>query len=300
MQSPIEVIINASSGSENKISIKEQVKEAFRANNLDARISLAKSGEDISELAKRAAKSEVQIIVAGGGDGTVSAVAAEIIGTGKTLGVLPLGTLNHFAKDLQISLDIEEAVRVISENYTQKVDVGEINGRIFINNSSIGLYPNIVRQREQHQKSGYGKWFALARATIETLRRYRSLHVKLKIESKEIVRRSPFVFVGNNEYEMEIFNVGSRKCLDAGKLSLYLLHRTGKFGLLSLGLRTLFGRLRQAKDFEAFCVEEIKIETRRKRLLVAFDGEVEKINAPLCYRIRPQALRVIVPKESEK
>ncbi len=300
MQSPIEVIINASSGTDDKISIKEQVEEAFRANNLDARISLAKSGADISELAKRAAKSDVQIIVAGGGDGTVSAVAAEIVRTNKTLGVLPLGTLNHFAKDLQIPLDMKEAVRVISENYTQMVDVGEINEQIFINNSSIGLYPNIVRQREQHQKSGYGKWFAFVRATVETLRRYAPLHVKLKIESKEIMRRTPFVFVGNNEYEMEIFNVGSRKCLDAGKLSLYLLHRTGKFGLLRLALRTLFGKLRQAKDFEAFCIEEIKIETRRKRLLVARDGEVEKMNAPLHYKIRPQALSVIVPENRDE
>ena len=295
------VIINAGSGADSDTDeLKQRLLEAFGANGVETEITIAESGEEIVEAAKQAARSDYKIIVAGGGDGTVSAVASEIIGTDKTLGVLPLGTLNHFAKDLQIPLDMEEAVRVISKNHTREVDVGEINGRIFINNSSIGLYPKIVRQRERHQKSGYGKWAAFVRATIETVRRYTPLHVKLKIEGKEIMRRTPVVFVGNNEYEMEIFNVGGRKCLDAGKLSLYLLHRTGKFGLLRIALRTLFGRLRQAKDFEAFCIEEIKIETRRKRLPVAFDGEVETMKAPLCYRVRPLALRVIVPENSEK
>jgi len=295
----IAVIINAGSGADSDADeLERRLVKAFNANGIEAKITTAESGEEIVEAVKQAARGDYEIVVGGGGDGTISAVAAEITGTNKTLGVLPLGTLNHFAKDLQIPLEAEEAVRVISEGYTQMVDVGEINGQIFINNSSIGLYPQIVRRREkQQQRLGRGKWSAAFWAAIAVLRRYPFLLIKLIIEGKELRRKTPFIFIGNNEYEMDSFNIGGRKCLDAGSLSVYVLHRTGRMGLVRLALRSLFGVLRQAKDFETFCTDEITIETRHKKLLVAFDGEVKPMETPLRYRIRPNVLRVIVPKK---
>lgn len=295
----IAVIINAGSGADSDADeLERRLVKAFNANGIEAKITTAESGEEIVEAVKQAARGDYEIVVGGGGDGTISAVAAEITGTNKTLGVLPLGTLNHFAKDLQIPLEAEEAVRVISEGYTQMVDVGEINGQIFINNSSIGLYPQIVRRREkQQQRLGRGKWSAAFWAAIAVLRRYPFLLIKLIIEGKELRRKTPFIFIGNNEYEMDSFNIGGRKCLDAGSLSVYVLHRTGRMGLVRLALRSLFGILRQAKDFETFCTEEITIETHHKKLLVAFDGEVKSMETPLHYRIRPNALRVIMPKK---
>jgi diacylglycerol kinase family enzyme len=134
---------------------------------------------------------------------------------------------------------------------------------------------------------------------MSVLRRYPFLNIKLKVEDEELRRKTPFVFVGNNEYEMESFNIGGRTCLDAGNLSLYILHRTGRMGLVRLALTSLFGRLRQARDFDAFCTGEATIETRRPRVLVAFDGEVEMMDSPLRYSIRPGALRVLVPVKSE-
>ena len=299
--SRIEVIVNQNSGTEGERSdIKTRIEEAFRAHNLEANVSVADNGEELMKLAGQAAKSDAEIIVAGGGDGTVSGVASKIVETEKTLGVLPLGTLNHFAKDLQIPLNLEDAVRVVAENHTKKIDVGEANGRIFINNSSIGLYPQIVKNRErQQERLGRGKWWAAFWAATSILLRYPFFAVRLKVKGEEFIRRTPFVFIGNNEYEMDIFKVGSRRCLDAGRLSLYLLRRTGRLGLLLLALRTVFGALRRAKDFDAFCADEIEIETRRKRVLVAFDGEVALMRSPLRYRSRPSALRVIVPKETE-
>jgi diacylglycerol kinase family enzyme len=299
MSLPIEVIMNAGSGKdEDKDETKKQLAEAFRVNNLDAHFSFAESGEQLLEMAKEAAQSDYQTIVAAGGDGTISAVAAAIAETSKTLGVLPLGTLNHFSKDLNISAEPEEAVRVIAENHIEEIDAGEVNGQIFINNSSIGLYPQIVRRREKQQhRLGRGKWLAAFWAAIAVLRRYPFLLIKLTIDGKELRRKTPFIFIGNNEYEMDSFNIGGRKCLDAGKLSVYVLHRTGRMGLVRLALRSLFGILRQAKDFETFCTEEITIETHHKKLLVAFDGEVKSMETPLHYRIRPNALRVIMPKK---
>jgi len=299
MPLPIDVIINAASGTSDKEDERQILANIFETSGIDARIALAKSGEEIVEIAKRAVKSGGQTIVAGGGDGTISAVAAELVGTEKILGVLPLGTLNHFAKDLNIPLDLEEAARTIIAGHVAKVDVAEVNGQIFINNSSLGLYPDIVRRREQRQRLGYGKWNSLLRSAFKVLRRYPFLNIRLNADGKEIVTRTPFVFIGNNSYEMESFNIGGRTCLDAGHLSLYMTPRTSRFGLLQMALRALFGNLRQAKDFVSLCTDEIWIETRRKQLRVAMDGEVEMLETPLHYRVRPAALNVIVPAKTE-
>ncbi len=299
MPLPIDVIINAASGTSDKENERQILADIFSANDFEARIELAKSGAEIVEMAKRAAKSGSQTIVAGGGDGTISAVAAELVGTEKILGVLPLGTLNHFAKDLNIPLDLKEAARAIIAGRVAKVDVGEVNGQIFINNSSLGLYPDVVRRREQRQRLGFGKWNSLLRAAFVVLRRYPFLDIRLNADGKEIATRTPFVFVGNNSYEMESFSIGGRTCLDAGHLSLYMTPRTRRFGLLQMALRALFGNLRQAKDFVSLCTEEIWIETRHKQLRVAMDGEVLMLETPLHYRVRPAALRVIVPAKTE-
>jgi diacylglycerol kinase family enzyme len=155
-----------------------------------------------------------------------------------------------------------------------------------------------VRHREkQQERLGRGKWPAFFWAALTVLRRYPFLTVRLSTDKEEMVRSTPFIFVGNNEYEMESFNIGGRACMDKGELSLYVAHRTGRLGLLRLALRALFGRLRDAQDFDAMCTKEIRIETHRpKRLRVATDGEVTIMTTPLHYRARAGALRVLVPK----
>jgi YegS/Rv2252/BmrU family lipid kinase len=297
MPSPPAIIINAASGANDKEQARARLAELFAAAGREPRISLAKSGEEIIDLARRAVKDDCDPIIAGGGDGTINAVASTIVGTDRTLGVLPLGTLNHFAKDLNIPLDLEAAARILLDGHTARVDVGEVNERIFLNNSSLGLYPSIVRQREkQQQRLGRGKWPAFFWATLMVLRRYPFLNVRLSVDHREMSRRTPFVFIGNNEYEMENFNLGARSCLDKGQLSMYVAHHTGRLGLLRLGFSALFGGLRKQDDFDALCTKEIWIETRRKRLPVATDGEVTLMDTPLHYNVRPGALRVLVPK----
>jgi diacylglycerol kinase family enzyme len=295
------IIINAASGADDKEEARERLGEVFAAGGLKARISLAQSGEEITELARRAVKDDCEPVIAGGGDGTINAVASVLLGTKRTLGVLPLGTLNHFAKDLNLPLDLEEAARVCVEGHSARVDVGEVNGRIFLNNSSLGLYPSIVRHREkQQERLGRGKWPAFIWAVLSVLRRYPFLSVRLSVDGREMTSRTPFVFIGNNEYEMENFNLGGRSCLDKGQLSLYVAHRTGRLGLLRLAFSALFGRLSKQDDFHALCTKEIWIETRRRRLRVATDGEVTVMTTPLHYRVRPGALRVLVPKNSDE
>jgi len=292
----IEVIINATSGAGSRPEVQKRLAEAFKATGSELRISIVSNGADVVKLAQRAIRGDAEIIVAAGGDGTVNSVAAAIIDSDKMLGVLPLGTMNHFAKDLHIPLDLQGAVETIVAGETTRVDVAEVNGRVFINNSSLGLYPSIVHERKKQQRLGWGKWPAYIWAALAVLRRYPFLNIRLGVDGKELTSRTPFVFIGNNEYEMERLNIGSRACLDKGELSLYMTNRTGRWGLLRLALRALLGGLRQEKDFLALYTKEIWIGTKHKQLRVALDGEVATMEPPLHYRVQPRALRVLAPR----
>lgn len=266
------------------------------AHGLDPAVTLAKDGSAMVAGAQRALEQGVTIVVAGGGDGTINAVASVLLDSTAVFGVLPLGTLNHFAKDLGIPLALDAAIANIARGVRIQVDVGEVNERIFLNNSSLGLYPDIVRDRQQQQRRlGRGKWLAFAWALLAALRRYPFLSVRLKLNGELHERSTSFVFIGNNEYTMEGFNIGERARLDDGVLSVYVAQRPGRLGLLRLALHALMGKLAQARDFDVLTARALDIETRHKRLRVATDGEVTVMTSPLRYRIRPGALTVIVP-----
>ncbi len=296
---PVKIIISSGAGPGDNTKAAERLAEIFEADQIAVDISLAQSGAEITELASEAARGPYSVIVAAGGDGTISSVAAAVLDSGKILGVLPLGTLNHFAKDLGIPVELDSAARTIIAGHTIDVDVAEVNNRIFLNNSSLGLYPMIVREREKRQRLGFGKWPAFIWATIQALRRYPLLDVRLRVDDQLLHRTTPFVFVGNNEYAMDLFNIGGRDRLDKGVLSIYITHRTGRLKLITLALRAVIGGLRNDKDFLELHSDEVKIATRHKRLRVAFDGEIEVMKPPLEYRVRARALRVIVPKDAE-
>jgi diacylglycerol kinase family enzyme len=291
------VIVNASSGKGCPEGYERDLEERFARRGVNARVLLVANGEEIVHAAREAVQAGAQCVVAAGGDGTVSAVASQLAGSNVALGVLPLGTLNHFAKDAGIALDTDEAMDVIAAGHVAAVDVGEVNGRVFINNSSLGLYPDIVLDRDhQRRRLGRGKWFALLAASVHAARRYPVLSLLLDVDGRPLVRRSAFVFIGNNEYTMTGFEIGERSRLDGGVLSLYVTQRTGRFGLLRLALRALFRRLEQARDFDMLRAAEVKVDTRKRFLHVAADGEVVVMQTPLHYRIRRDALRVILPR----
>jgi YegS/Rv2252/BmrU family lipid kinase len=292
------VIINAHSGSSDKEVVRRRVTEIFALSGVNADISIAQDGAEVAELARKAARDDWEVIVAGGGDGTVSTVASAVVRSEKILGILPLGTLNHFARDLRIPFDLDAAARTLISGNPVNVDVGEVNGHIFVNNSSLGLYPIMVREREKRQRLGFHKWPAFIWAAITALRRYPFLEVRLRADEKDFHLTTPFVFIGNNEYVMERFNIGVRERLDSALLSVYITDRTTRLGLVKLALRALVGRLRNDKDFLALSTDEVHIKTRHRHLQVAFDGEVKVLKPPLYYRVRPRTMRVIVPKEN--
>ena len=290
------VILNACAGNVAKSgNLQSMIAGLFGAAGLNAEV-ISVAGKDMSAAVRQAVAGDHEIIVAAGGDGTVSTVAAELVGTEKILGVLPLGTLNHFAKDLHVPLYLEGAVRTIVRRHVASVDVGEVNGRVFINNSSLGIYPHIVHRRVAEQmRLCIGKWPAFIWASMHAFRRFPFLDLRIEVKGETLTRRTAFLFIGNNEYEMTGFRIGARRRLDAGKLGLYLTRRVGRWGLIRLALRALLGHLTQEKDFEAYLLEEAFVEAHRHFILVAADGEVKWMESPLHYRSRPRALRVIVP-----
>jgi diacylglycerol kinase family enzyme len=298
-QTQMDVIVNAGSGMDDKGDVQQQLAELFTTVGIVARIHIARSGAELMMQARRAVREGAQTIVAGGGDGTISAIASIVAGTDKTLGVLPLGTLNHFAKDLHIPFDLAGAVRNLAEGRTANVDVGEVNGRVFINNSSLGIYPQIVREREKKQRQGMGKWPAFLLALFTVLRRYPLVSVRLVAHDQKLMRRTPFVFIGNNEYKTSSFRMGGRACLNMGRLSIYTAPVSGRFELFKLFVKAFLGRISEVDNFDNLCATEAWVETRRRKIPVALDGEVRRLRMPLHYRVRPGALRVIVPNDQE-
>jgi diacylglycerol kinase family enzyme len=296
-QSPsIVVLLNSAAGSiKAKTAIDTELRHLFHIAGRCAEIVQLDPDESTTEAA-RVASTRAAIVVAAGGDGTVSDVAEGIVDSQAALGVLPLGTRNHFAKDLRLPLGLREAVAVIAAGHVERVDVGRVNDRIFVNNSSIGIYPDIVQAREELRRQGYRKWTAMVMAIMRVLWRHRGVIVTIDTEGRARTWRTPFVFVGNNEYAIDGLRVGGRSRLNQGQLFVYLSPRTHTRDLPMLVAKALVGRAARSGAFEIVAANHLTIHTRRLTRRVAFDGEVERMHMPLQYRICPLALRVVVPR----
>ncbi len=296
----IAVLMNAASGTSGaEADVREQqIREAFNAAGVEPAIHRVEP----AELATRAREiaNEVDVVVAAGGDGTVSAIAGALAGGKTTLAVLPMGTLNHFARDVGIPTDLKEAAAAIAAGRVKRIDVGEVNGHVFINNSSVGLYPETVIHRDKERaQNGRGKWTAMVLAAIRVLRRFPLLRACVSFEGRSVVSSTPLIFVGNNEYTINVLQLGERAHLDRGQLSLYMMRCKGRLYMFWLMVRAIVGRLDALRDFEAFTTTEVVVRLRERVLKIALDGEVIRLRSPLRYRVRPQALSVIVPAAVE-
>lgn len=275
-----------------------RIAAAFSAHNIDADLRLTEPGAIVEAFREAARAPGLDAVVAGGGDGTLSCAAGQLADSGRPFGILPLGTLNHLARDAGIPAGIEEAAAVIAGGHTRTIDVAEVNGRVFVNNSSVGLYPDMVRLREaQQERMGRGKRLAMLSASLASLRSFRRHKLWISAPGLEAPVRTPLLFVGNNRYQVNLFALGKRERLDEGELCLYAIRARGRLHLFWAGIRGVFGRLDQQRDFVTFYGKEAEISSDRPMLTVSIDGETERMEMPLRYRIRPGALKLIVPAE---
>ena len=291
----IVVIVNFSAG-HGDADLSRRISEAFLAHGVEVRIIEMSSGDDARAQAATAVIGPETVVVAAGGDGTVGRVAEVAMIHDSIFGVIPSGTLNHFAKDLRIPLGLQDAVQTILHGTTHRIDVGEVNGNVFVNNSGLGLYPVLVTHRERERRSGRNRWASMFRAAVNVFRRYHHIRLTLTNGSERFIRKTPFLFFSNNDYEIEGRQFGRRPRMDAGHLTLYVAPPASRWRLLWLSAKAVFGRLHPATDLEIHQVQEVSISLRRRRVRVSMDGEVTKMRPPLIYRIRRGALRVIVPQ----
>jgi len=291
------VLLNRGGGAvraDRKIAAK--VAAALREAGVEAELELVAGGEAGVRCRAIAERGDPLLIV-GGGDGTVGAAASALAGTDTCLGILPLGTLNHFARDLGIPLKLREAAEVIARGTERRVDVAEMNGRIFINNSAIGLYPLMVVDRDlQRVRLGRSKRLALAVASLRTLARFHHQRLTLTINDEERSRvDTPLLFVGNNDYRIDLGAPGRRASIDAGELCVMVMRKKTRRGVIAASIRALFGRARANDMVRIDGVERLRVGSRRSQLPVSLDGEVVRAAPPLDYKIRKRALRVIAP-----
>jgi diacylglycerol kinase family enzyme len=276
--------------------LADRVRDALHSAEIDAEVEVL-SGGDCSVRCRAIAERGDPLLVVGGGDGTISAAASALVGTETLLGILPLGTLNHFARDLGIPTDLDEAAKLIARRTDRRVDVGEMNERVFINNSAIGLYPLMVVDRDlQRVRLGRSKKIAMVVASLRTLIRFNHHRLTLTVNDERTGRvDTPLLFVGNNDYRIDIGAAGKRESLEGGELCVLVMRKKTRRGLIAASLRAFFDRSRPDDLVRLEGVERLRVWAARPQLVVSLDGEVLGAKLPLEYRIRKKALRVIAP-----
>ena len=294
------VILNRGAG-RHQDETQVQIEKFFWSRGVAARILVARDGGEIARLAADAACSDAGVIVAAGGDGTVDGIASALAGTGKILGVIPLGTFNLLARRLNIPVDLEGALQTVVNGRVAEINVGEVNGRVFLSRSSVGLYPLALRQREKmYRRFGRSRLIALLSGATALVRWGNIMTIRLTTEEDGHFFRSRFVFVCNNPAELDYFNLPGRQCIDADKFAVYVPKPLSPAGIVRLGFRMLGRRAQESRDFETFCARDVSFEIKPSRVPVSLDGEVEIMQSPLHYRLRPGALRIRLPSSNSE
>lgn len=294
MAQVLPVVINLSSGSSMDQDAVERLSDTFRRAGLNIRMRAVES-EEMAEAVSRAAEEAPGMMVVGGGDGTLSHAAGTAHERGLTLGILPTGTLNHFAKDLGLPLDLEEAVEVIARGNKRRVDLGEVNGRLFLNNLSLGIYPRAVKERE---KTPWLEWlgrlvgtgWALGKALAHSPRE----RVGLEAQGESTEIHSHLIFIGNNRYLSSGGSPASRERLDEGGLDIFWAPSTGIWGLIK-AVASANTTSYSLRDGNSCWTEEARITSRKPRLKAVCDGEVLELDTPLELACRAGALEVTAP-----
>lgn len=286
------VLMNARSGRGRKGARAAEL-EALLADRPRWVLRTVPRGGALADAVTRARSDGFPTVVAAGGDGTVNAVAAGLAGTDRRLGVAPLGTFNFFARSLGLPEDLGAALDAIERPEARSVPVGEVNGRVFLNNASLGAYPAILRRRERiYARVGRSRAAAAASVLATLAGRRGSVAGTLAADGAERPLRTPLAFVALNPFQLDHYGLDGQGCLEGGRLALFLAARRGRLGLIRSAMDLALARAESGRDFHLVCAETVEIRTRRPRQTVALDGERARLESPFRFRIRHDALRV--------
>ena len=295
MTERIPAILNVKGGSAEDARKALESNDAFEVHDVEPDAIASTINDVVGEGAER--------VLVSGGDGTIATAATALMKTPAELAILPGGTLNHFARDLGISTDDDEALELAVEGQTRGVDVGLVNGRVFLNTSSVGAYVRFVRIRERLEKR-FGYRVASAMAALRLLFQWTTYAVELEVEGEPRIYRTPLVFIGVGEREIQVPTLGSR--VKDGKRGLHVMVVRGRSRAraLSIALAAVargVDAVAKTPELDAYLVDRCRISLRRPTR-VALDGELESMETTLEYELRRDALHVVCPpaKDEEK
>ncbi|MGE8539213.1 MAG: diacylglycerol/lipid kinase family protein [Acinetobacter sp.] len=248
--------------------------------------------------ARHLASDEAGVVVAAGGDGTLNTVAKHLLNTRISVGILPLGTFNYVARLLDIPLDLMEAAKVIATGQNKRINVARINQEIYLNNASLGLYPLFIKKREDYNRIfGRLPLHAYTSALDVLIRDRKELKLEIWVDHKKYPLKTPLIFFGNNPLQLADMKMQIAEAAEQGKVAGMVVSKSDKLTLFKLVYQLVRGRIDQASDVYSFAAEQVRIESRSKKLMVAIDGEIVVMTPPLNISVLKNSLSVMVPHD---
>ncbi len=295
----IDVIVNENAGDASSAeSRSSHLGSIFKKFGVEARFHSLQPDGTISDLAKTVIDGGADTVVAAGGDGTIGAVAGACHAAGVRMGVIPQGTFNYFARAHDIPEDAEAAVQLIAEGTMRETRLGTVNDRIFLNNVSIGVYPRILKNREDVYKK-YGRSRPAAYWSVFTtlVNRPRVLKATISLDGQVWNSRTPLVFVAKSAFQLKEFNMAGQEDLGDGDFAVIVVPDEDRMSLLGSALRVWSGQARRGPDYKMMTGQNIDISLTRRRVLVACDGEKFVMRTPLRISHHERKLRLIAPEK---
>jgi len=303
-ETPLVFIVNAASGSENADVKRTAIETALQAAGRRGELLFARPTElhATARVAAGRARAARGAVVAVGGDGTINAVAQAAHAEGCAMGVVPQGTFNYFARTHGIPTDPAAAVQALANASPQPVQVGSVNGTVFLVNASLGLYPALLEDREAWKsRFGRSRLVALGSGLATLMREHRQLRLRIDAGGAARSVKTPTLFVGNNRLQLEQVGLPHASGIEAGRIAAVMLKPIGNLAMFWLLLRGAFGSLGEADDVESFAFQRMGVTPSGhggRRIKVAFDGEIAWMRAPLQFEVAAQPLWLLKPADA--
>jgi diacylglycerol kinase family enzyme len=300
-EAPLFIIVNAGSGKHEGEDVPLLIRTTLTSAGRAFSMREVTSPDDLKGVAAEVvaeARAQGGIVVAAGGDGTINTVAEATLGSGCPFGVIPLGTFNYFSRAHGIPSDVTAACQMLLTPRAVEVQVGLVNDRVFLVNGSIGLYPELLEDREAaKQKLGRSRWVAIGAALGTLLKPHRSLWIEVETQGRRETFVTPTLFVGNNRLQLLAVGIPEAELVERHRLVAVVLRPVGIFGMLALMVRAAFGRLAEAERVRSFAFERLSVRSRfgKGRFKVATDGEIDTLSSPLTFRIAKDPLLLLRP-----
>lgn len=303
---PLSLIYNEKSGfhAADKDEVYEQLMTCLTAYGYEIQAFEISSEANFNHLMEKVIlrhqqASEAGVVVAAGGDGTLNAVAAQLMGTDIPMGIFPLGTFNYVARLLNIPLDLLKAAETIATGKIREVHVAQINDHIYLNNASLGLYPLFIQKRELYnQRLGRFALNAYTSGLDVLIRDRKELKLEIEVDGKQYPVKTPLIFFGNNQLQLAEMNLRIAEAAEKGKVAGLVVAKSDKRTLFKILWQLIKGNLDKAPDVYSFSGDEVEVHSKRKKLTVALDGEIVEMQPPLKISVRKNALKILVPHDS--